>query len=194
MTYSNRSPWASVGLCHHFPGSGLSAWLMLCRFPGSGLLASHTAHLPDSEGLQNVSGPSSPHVALANISALVATLKVDGKSPPFLRILLAPNWSPWPENEQTIGASEIMLSACARARTGLVIIPKSTQFIMNNYNWGRRAAGDKYSDKLAYAWPVELAWSCREWREYVPNRPTPLSCVSSVTTNRNSSSSHDKSM
>ncbi|KAL2737785.1 hypothetical protein V1478_001871, partial [Vespula squamosa] len=76
-----------VGLCHHLPGLESKAWLILCLFPGSGLLESQTAHLDDSEGLQKVSGPSSPQVALTNISALAATLKI------FQEIIFLLSWS-----------------------------------------------------------------------------------------------------
>ena len=70
---------------------------MLCLFPGSGLLASQTAHLDDSEGLQKVSGPSSPQVAFTKTSAFAATLNVDGKRPLFFKLLLMPYSPDWPE-------------------------------------------------------------------------------------------------
>lgn len=72
---------------------------MLCLFPGSGLLASQTAHLDDSEGLQNVSGPSSPQVAFTKTFAFAATLKVDGKRPLFFKLLLTPYSPDGPEIE-----------------------------------------------------------------------------------------------
>lgn len=72
--------------------------LILCFLPGSGLLASQTAHLDDSEGLQNVSGPSSPQVALTKMSAFAATLNVDGKRPLFFRLLFSPYSADCPRN------------------------------------------------------------------------------------------------
>lgn len=78
VTYSQRSPLANVGLCHHLPEFRCSTLLMWCLLPTSGLLESQTAHLDGSEGLQNVSGPCTPHVAFTWISAFAATLNIGG--------------------------------------------------------------------------------------------------------------------